>query len=189
MFWNVQGTAFQQTLGRFNHDHLGSGGRVSTHGRRKKRLFGQRYMSVNDREISVGNGGGNDTRTSGADSCGGRKQGPLFSDTECKCRSAVTMLDAGEGEFVAPDQSLVPFSFANIVEGFGGEASQAEDGKEEAPAAEPQGETAAAEAADLAAARAQVCDSIYLCELSNLRWCFNECGRACVPGTRASAGG
>ena len=91
-------SAFQQTVSRFNHEYVGPDGRVSTHGRRKKRLFGQRYISVAASDRGIGsssenlgmmrNGGtgaatvaeGESGRAGG--SSGG--QGPLFADADCR---------------------------------------------------------------------------------------------------------
>mmetsp|Transcript_47793 Transcript_47793/g.149800 ORF Transcript_47793/g.149800 Transcript_47793/m.149800 type:complete len:137 (-) Transcript_47793:1936-2346(-) len=50
-YWHVSAAAVQDLVSRFNNERLGPGENVVTHGRKKKRIFGRRYISVNqDRE-------------------------------------------------------------------------------------------------------------------------------------------
>uniref|UniRef100_A0A7S0F4Y5 RING-type domain-containing protein n=1 Tax=Hanusia phi TaxID=3032 RepID=A0A7S0F4Y5_9CRYP len=126
-YWHVSAAALQELVSRFNNERLGPGENVVTHGRKKKRIFGRRYISVNqDREThrsfelemeKMDTMRGSETvevepRTN---------QSPLFTESDCCARSRVfitekcdewTVFDCEQGNVQTSDLLSCPHSQA-----------------------------------------------------------------------------
>eukprot|EP00288_Rhodomonas_lens_P018387 CAMPEP_0177698514 /NCGR_PEP_ID=MMETSP0484_2-20121128/5084_1 /TAXON_ID=354590 /ORGANISM="Rhodomonas lens, Strain RHODO" /LENGTH=366 /DNA_ID=CAMNT_0019209617 /DNA_START=59 /DNA_END=1155 /DNA_ORIENTATION=- len=122
VYWQVKSSALRDLLSKVNKEHLGIGGNVQTAGHKKKRFFGQRYMSVNregsalDQE-AAGSGRSFEMTTrqsleEGTAGSGLRSQAPIFAEDACAARSGVVALTDGGCEtwvvFDNPDQCKVP---------------------------------------------------------------------------------
>eukprot|EP00292_Cryptomonas_paramecium_P009731 CAMPEP_0113666300 /NCGR_PEP_ID=MMETSP0038_2-20120614/2795_1 /TAXON_ID=2898 /ORGANISM="Cryptomonas paramecium" /LENGTH=256 /DNA_ID=CAMNT_0000581771 /DNA_START=12 /DNA_END=779 /DNA_ORIENTATION=+ /assembly_acc=CAM_ASM_000170 len=116
IFWNVPSSALQAHVDRYNQEHIGRGGRGRHDSRRKKRLGGQRYMAVNDRE-TTGNAAASGAQRGvqerlgallGTSDVAASVGSSFFADSECSCRSGVTVLDvAQDAAFGCPESSKV----------------------------------------------------------------------------------
>mmetsp|Transcript_47795 Transcript_47795/g.149810 ORF Transcript_47795/g.149810 Transcript_47795/m.149810 type:complete len:444 (-) Transcript_47795:862-2193(-) len=137
-YWHVSAAAVQDLVSRFNNERLGPGENVVTHGRKKKRIFGRRYISVNqDREThrsfefemeKIDTMHGSET----IEVEPRNNQAPLFTDNHCCARSRVfitdkcsewTVFDCEQGNVQTSELQLCPHS----------QHPDAQDGQETSP--------------------------------------------------------